>query len=79
MESLIFAFGAVAPIIFTVGLGYILKKIGLLPLSLTKPLNKLVFRVLLGLKGAIKHFCHYSAGGKIELTKTLKCKRGRGK
>ena len=47
MESLIFAFGAVAPIIFTVALGYFLKKIGLLPLSLTKPINKLVFRVLL--------------------------------
>ena len=47
MDSLIFAFGAVAPIIFTVGLGYILKRIGLFPIMLVKPLNKLVFRVLL--------------------------------
>ena len=47
MDSLVFAFGAVAPIIFTVAIGYFLKRIGILPLSVTKPLNKLVFRVLL--------------------------------
>lgn len=47
MDSLIFAIGAVAPIIFTVGLGYFLKRIGLFPKELVKPLNKLVFRVLL--------------------------------
>lgn len=47
LDSFIFAIKAVSPIILTVAIGYFLKKIGLIPVSLTVPLNKLVFRVLL--------------------------------
>ncbi|MCQ2413573.1 MAG: AEC family transporter [Clostridia bacterium] len=47
MDSLIFAVSAVLPIILTVALGYILKRIGLFPKDLAKPVNKLVFRVFL--------------------------------
>lgn len=47
LKSLIFTTEAVAPIILTVAIGYILKRLGIIPESLTKPLNKLVFRVLL--------------------------------
>ena len=47
MESLLFALQAVLPIIFMVALGYLLKKTGLAPVELAKPLNKLVFRVFL--------------------------------
>ena len=47
MESLIFAFNAVSPIIFTVALGYILKKIGMMSKDFAKSANKLVFRVFL--------------------------------
>ena len=47
MESLIFAFNSVAPIIFTVAVGYFLKRIGLMDADLSKKANKLVFRVFL--------------------------------
>lgn len=47
MESLIFAFNSVSPIIFTVAVGYILKKIGLMSPDFAKSANKLVFRVFL--------------------------------
>lgn len=47
MDSLIFAFSAVAPLIITVAIGYFIKRIGLVSTDIGKPLNKLVFRVLL--------------------------------
>ena len=47
MEDLLFALNAVTPIIIMVTLGYFLKKIGIIPVTLAKPLNKIVFRVLL--------------------------------
>ena len=47
MDSLIFAFGAVAPLIITVALGFIIKKTGLVNTDIAKPLNKIVFRLLL--------------------------------
>lgn len=47
MESLIFAFNSVSPIICTVAIGYILKKIGLISGDFAKNANKLVFRVFL--------------------------------
>lgn len=47
MESLIFAFNSVSPIILTVAVGYFLKKIGLMSGDFAKQANKLVFRVFL--------------------------------
>ena len=47
MESLIFAFNSVSPIILTVAVGYLLKKIGLMSEEFSKQANKLVFRVFL--------------------------------
>ncbi|MBQ7364760.1 MAG: AEC family transporter [Clostridia bacterium] len=47
MESLLFAINAVMPIILTVLLGYVLKKLGLISESFAKAANKLVFRVFL--------------------------------
>ena len=47
MQDFLFALNAVTPIILMVLLGYILKRIGLLPKSVAAPLNKIVFRVLL--------------------------------
>ncbi|MBQ7300153.1 MAG: AEC family transporter [Clostridia bacterium] len=47
MESFIFAINAVLPIILTVALGYILKKIGFMDKTFVKMANKLVFRVFL--------------------------------
>ena len=47
MESLLFALGAIAPIIITVAIGYILKKLGLMDGKVTKAANKLVFRLFL--------------------------------
>ncbi|MBQ8850035.1 MAG: AEC family transporter [Clostridia bacterium] len=47
MDSLIFALNAVAPIIITVAIGYILKKIGLIDGSFAKAANKLVFHIFL--------------------------------
>lgn len=47
MESLLFALGAIAPIIITVAIGYILKKLGLMDGRVTKAANKLVFRLFL--------------------------------
>lgn len=47
MDSLIFAFNAVFPLIATAFVGYLIKKVGLVSRDFAKPLNKLVFRVLL--------------------------------
>ena len=47
MDSLIFAFNSVAPIIFTVAVGYILKRLGFMTPDFSKKANKLVFRVFL--------------------------------
>lgn len=47
MDSLIFAFEAVAPIIMMVAIGYILKRLGLMDQSFAKKANKLVFRLFL--------------------------------
>ncbi len=46
-DSLLFAFNSVAPIIFTVAIGYMLKKIGFMTEDFSKRANKLVFRVFL--------------------------------
>ncbi len=47
MESLFFAINAVSPIILTVAVGYLLKKIGMMNGDFSKKANKLVFRVFL--------------------------------
>lgn len=47
MESFLFAANAVAPIVLTIALGYLLKRIGLMSASFATAANKLVFRVLL--------------------------------
>ena len=47
MESFIFAVNAVLPIIFMVALGYLLKRIGMIPDGFCSVANKLVFRVFL--------------------------------
>lgn len=47
MDSLVFAFNSVAPIICTVAVGYVLKKLGLMSTDFSKSANKLVFRVFL--------------------------------
>lgn len=47
MESLLFAFNAVSPIIGMVAIGYLLKRIGLISDSFSLEANKLVFRVFL--------------------------------
>lgn len=47
LGDLLFAFNSVAPIIFTVAIGYILKRIGMMSADFSKAANKLVFRVFL--------------------------------
>lgn len=47
MDSFIFALNAVLPIVLTVALGYILKRIGFMNESFAKMANKLCFRVFL--------------------------------
>ncbi|MBE6662857.1 MAG: AEC family transporter [Ruminococcaceae bacterium] len=47
MDSLLFALNAITPIVATVAIGYLLKKIGLMDQKFTKMANKLVFRVFL--------------------------------
>ena len=47
MDALIFAFNSVSPIICTVAIGYLLKKVGLMSADFAKSANKLVFRVFL--------------------------------
>ena len=47
MDSLIFSINAIAPIVLTVVIGYILKKLGLMNESFSKMANKLVFRIFL--------------------------------
>ena len=50
MDELIFAINAVLPIVIMVGIGYFLKKIGLMDGDFSKKANKLVFRVFLPVK-----------------------------
>lgn len=47
MNSFIFALNATLPIVLTVIIGYVLKRIGLIKEELAKAMNKLVFRVFL--------------------------------
>ena len=47
MDALLFATGAVLPIVLLVALGYLLKQVGMIPETMPKQLNRLVFRVLL--------------------------------
>lgn len=47
MEDIIFALNAVLPIILTIAVGYVLKKIGLVSDDTAKKLNTLVFKVFL--------------------------------
>ena len=47
MQSFIFALGAVAPIVLTVVVGYLFKKIGMMDESFAKKANKLVFRAFM--------------------------------
>ncbi|MBQ9080863.1 MAG: AEC family transporter [Clostridia bacterium] len=47
MESFLFSLNAVAPIIIMVAIGYLLKKLGIIPQGLVKGLNKIVFKILL--------------------------------
>ena len=47
MDSLIFALEAVLPIVITVAIGYLIKRLGLLSVDMAKVINKLVFRVFL--------------------------------
>ncbi len=47
MDSFIFAVNAVAPLILTVAIGYMLKRIGLMDGDFAKKANKLVFRAFL--------------------------------
>ncbi len=47
MDSLLFALNAITPIVATVAIGYLLKKIGLMDEKFTKMANKLVFHVFL--------------------------------
>ena len=47
MDSLIFALNAVSPIIITVAIGYVLKKLGLMDGKFAKAANKLVFHLFL--------------------------------
>lgn len=47
MNSLIFAFNSISPIILTIVVGYILKKIGMMDKNFSQKANKLVFRVFL--------------------------------
>lgn len=47
MESFIFAFEAVAPIVLTVALGYLLKRIGWMSEGFAKEANRIVFRAFM--------------------------------
>ena len=47
MSSFIFALEAVSPIILTVAIGYLLKRVGLMSVEMAKACNKLVFRLFL--------------------------------
>lgn len=47
MESFLFAFRAVMPLVLTVAVGYVLKRIGLINGTVSQALNRLVFRVFL--------------------------------
>ena len=47
MDSFLFAINAVSPIILTIAVGYLLKKVNLISVSLAKAMNKLVFRIFL--------------------------------
>ena len=64
MQDFLFALNAIAPIVLFVLLGYILKRIGLLPKPVASQLNKIVFRVFLPIMLALNVY-------KIELGTTI--------
>lgn len=47
MNPLLFVLRAVVPIVLIVALGYFLKRLGLIPQEIIKPINKLIFQLLL--------------------------------
>ena len=47
MQSFLFSVNAVAPIILTVAIGYLFKRLGIIPQEIVKGLNKIVFKLLL--------------------------------
>ena len=47
MSDFLFSVNAIAPIVFTVVIGYLIKRVGLLPKATAAQMNKVVFRVLL--------------------------------
>ena len=47
MESLLFALNATMPIVLTIALGYFIKRVGLMTVSVAHAVNKIVFMVLL--------------------------------
>jgi predicted permease len=47
MQSFLFSVNAVAPIIITVAIGYLFKRLGIIPQGIVKSLNKIVFKLLL--------------------------------
>lgn len=47
MEALLFALNATMPIVFTVAIGYALKRVGIMSLEFAKMANKLVFKIFL--------------------------------
>lgn len=47
MNDFLFSINAIAPIVMTVLIGYLIKRLGLLPKSTAQQMNKVVFRVLL--------------------------------
>ncbi len=67
MESFIFAINAVAPIIFMVAIGYLLKRIGFINASFAQMANKLVFRLFLPAMMFLNVYKMESIGG-IDLT-----------
>ena len=47
MEALLFALNATMPIVFTVAIGYFLKRSGIMSLEFAKMANRLVFKIFL--------------------------------
>ena len=47
MDSLIFSINVISPVVLTVVIGYILKKLGFMNESFSKMANRLVFRIFL--------------------------------
>ncbi len=70
MQDFLFAVNAIAPIILMVLLGYILKRIGLLPKPVAAQMNKIVFRVLLMIMLALNVY-KIELGTKIDFSYIL--------